>query len=159
MGSGSDDSQSRCVTIELEILISAPKERIWTALIQEIDLWWPVRIHGTEHPGRIRFDPVPGGHVIEQASDEEGLLWYTVIHVKPPESLTLSGCMFRGFGGPATSILALRLETQEDASTLFQVTDTLTGKVDDETAHRVRSAWISVFEERLKTHVERLVAN
>lgn len=54
--------------------------------------------YATESPKRIAFEAKPGGRLYEDAGDGNGLVWYHVIALDAPNSVSLSGFIAPPFG-------------------------------------------------------------
>jgi len=53
------------------------------------------------------FEVKPGGRLYEDAGGGNGLVWYQVIALDAPNSISLAGFIAPPFGGPATSLLRI----------------------------------------------------
>ena len=75
--------------IEQEVLIEAPRQKVFDALTRDVDKWW----HHRHEPGQsiVRLEPRVGGHFWEDFGDGQGALWGVVMYVKRPDVLRLSG--------------------------------------------------------------------
>ena len=61
--------------------------------------------YATDSPQRMIFEVKPGGRLYEDSGNGNGLVWYQVIALNAPNSITMSGFIAPPFGGPATSLL------------------------------------------------------
>ena len=139
---------------ELEIQITAPRERVWQALTNDTNAWWLPDFHMVGPDSVVRFDAVAGGTLIESLADGGSLLWYTVMMVTPGETIHMVGHLAPPWGGPTTTMLCLSLEDTDDGCT-FKVTDALFGRVSDDQLQSLESGWRQLFGDGLKAHVER----
>ena len=139
---------------ELEVEIHAPREKVWSALVDEADAWWLPDFHMLGEGSVVTFDAKAGGHLVERRADGSELLWYTVQMVQTGESVHLAGYVFPEWGGPSSSLLSLRLEETDDG-TLLRVHDAHFGHVTAEDLGSLESGWRSQFTDGLKRHVER----
>lgn len=139
-----------CERVELEIPIDAPRDRVWKTLCEDPTSWWPRDFYAT---GAKRFviEPRLGGSFYEDAGDGAGLVWYTVMGIDPKKSMTLSGFIVPDFGGPATSLLELKLEGS-GKKTVLKVSDAHFGKRNEECDRE--EGWRTIFEAGLKRVVE-----
>jgi len=137
--------------VELEIPIAAAAERVWRALTEQVDLWWPRGFFASAGPLRMRFDARLGGFLYEEAANGGGVVWYTVIALDPGTSVTLAGHLTPAFGGPAQTILRLSLREQGDA-TILELSDAVFGNVGTGTA--TEEGWRALFENAFKNFVE-----
>ncbi len=142
----------KSVTIDLEIPIRAPREKVWAALVNDIDLWWRKDFLLTPAKKFI-LEPWIGGKMYEDAGDGTGAVWYQVQAIMPNDSLFLTGFLFAGCGGPGTTLLQLKLD-QQGAETVLKVSDFIVGDINDETQNNVSSGWMMLFAEGLKPYAE-----
>lgn len=147
-------SDASVVTVEMELQIDAPLDRVWTAILNEPARWWPVEHRICGPSGKMTFEPKPGGRLFEEAADGGGLLWYTVLAIAPGDSLTLAGYIAPPWGGPATSLLRLAVKA-EKGGTVLHVTDSLFGAVDQKFAASAQQGWQQILGNGLKKFVER----
>jgi len=138
----------------LEIAIQGSREAVWTALTDEVNAWWLPDFHMVGPDSIVRFEPRAGGTLLESKTDGSSLLWYTVQMAMPAESLHLVGHLGPDWGGPATSLLSLTLETRGD-ETVLRVRDALYGQVTDAGAAQQQDGWRQLFTDGLKAYVEK----
>lgn len=140
--------------VNLQIHIEAPVARVWEALVDETHAWWLPDYHMVGADSEVTLEASAGGALVERRSDGSSLLWYTVTMVRAGESLHLVGHMAPEWGGPATSMLSLKLEA-DDTGTLLVVQDALTGALGETMAESTEQGWRQLFGDGLKAHVER----
>lgn len=143
----------RAVTYEIEVPIDGSREQVWNALTRETNAWWLPDFHMVGEGSVVSFDARAGGVLVEETPDGGSLLWYTVHMAMPLESLHLVGHVAPEWGGPATSLLRLRLD-ERDAGTVLSVTDALFGHVGDATVSSLKEGWGQLFGDGLRRHVE-----
>jgi uncharacterized protein YndB with AHSA1/START domain len=138
--------------VELELTIEAPRERVWTALVQEMGAWWRKDFYCA---GGKRFvmEPFVGGRVYEDAGDGNGLHWYTVTVLSAPRLLALSGQLAPPWGGPAVSFVRIELEAAGERTRL-RLSDSLFGVVDEGSHASISEGWRLLIGEGLKPHAE-----
>ena len=141
------------LTVRMEIPIAAPRERVWRALTEQIDLWWPQDFRAATDPLRMEFDATLGGRIHEHGGDGGGVIWYTVYAITPGVSIDLAGQLSSAFGGPAQSLLRLVLRDQ-GANTVLELTDAVVGNVGPRTADTNRSGWEAIFANAFRAFVE-----
>jgi len=112
---------SSSFTIEQEIEIDAPRERVWDALV-DVGGWWCH--HETETRGELVLEPKIGGRFYERFGGEDGALWGTVIWMKRPEVLRLTGPL--GMDLPATNFYEYAL-TAKGSKTVLRLTQRSVG--------------------------------
>ena len=142
----------RAITHRLTLEIAKPHGAVWKAFTRDIHSWWPKDFYATESPKRIVFEVKPGGRLYEDAGDGNGLVWYHVIALDAPNSVSLSGFIAPPFGGPATSLLRVAFSPQGKAATVMEVTDSTFGCLADPGA--TEEGWRMLFEGGFKAWVE-----
>ncbi len=141
--------------VEVEVTISAPRERVWRALVEETGQWWPKDFYVGREPKGFVIEARPGGRVYEDWGGDAGALWYTVLVVEPPAVLELAGHLTPAFGGPATTTARLALR-EEGGATVVRVEDAVFGRVDEHTSPRLQEGWRTLMGSKgLKGHVEK----
>jgi len=147
-------TEARTAQYELAIEIAAPRPRVWEALVEDTDLWWlpDFRLVGDDSTVSLRAEA--GGALVEHRPDGASLLWYTVQRVEPGVSLHLVGVSSPEGGGPATTMLRLRLRDRGDGC-LLEVSDALVGQVTEATVASLRDGWERLLGEGLRRYVER----
>ncbi|MBL8899626.1 MAG: metalloregulator ArsR/SmtB family transcription factor [Planctomycetes bacterium] len=146
---------AQVVTIELSLVLPHPRERVWQALVHEIDAWWRRDFLTSAKTRRFVLEPKVGGRVYEDAGDGEGLQWGQVIGISAPEKLDLAGYLSPEFGGPATSYHVFRLNARKDGGTELRFTDAIHGRVDAAQAQMLADGWRLLLAEGLKPYLER----
>ena len=141
------------LSVELEIEIAATPDRVWTALTEETDAWWPDDFLVTPDPRGVRLDPRPGGLLVEESADGGGLVWATVIAIEPPRAIHLEGQFGPPFGGPCKSLVWNRLESGEGGGTVFRLTDSVIGLVDEATRANLDEGWRALYGGGLKGYL------
>lgn len=143
------------VSVALDVPIAASMERVWKALVGELSLWWRRDFHTSARTKRMVLEPSVGGRLYEDFGAGEGVLWYTVVAIDRGKRLLLEGRLFPEYGGPATSLVDVTLSSLPGGGTLFQLTDSLVGRVGPKTAPTIRSGWALLFDEGLRPYVEK----
>src|SRR4030095_5784962 len=132
-----------CATHRLSLEIAKPQAAVWKAFTAKIHSWWPKDFYVTESPQRIVFEVKPGGRLYEDSGKGNGLVWYHVIALNAPNSITLAGFIAPPFGGPATSLLNVSFSAKEELATEMEVTDSTFGCLEDPEA--TAEGWRSLF--------------
>lgn len=138
--------------IHLDFTIAAPVEKVWESLVLETNQWWLPDFYATQDPEGIFLEPRPGGRLYEEGANGAGVLWYTVVEVRPPNILSLSGDLGPPYGGPATSMLRIEIASHLSGS-LLNLDDSLFGMVDKKAELAIRDGWKALFGE-LKNFAE-----
>lgn len=153
---GSSKSQSTfgVARVEMEIPIAAAPKRVWQALVGETSDWWNKDFLTSPSAQGFVIEPKLGGKAYEDWGQGAGLIWYTVIGVEAPRLLMMQGLLTAAFGGPANTILELRLRSA-GKRTVLQLSDTVYGNVGEGKRDQTREGWSILFEGGLKQHLER----
>jgi uncharacterized protein YndB with AHSA1/START domain len=137
----------------IEIPISAPKERVWKAILEELPEWWPQDFLCFPESQKIRFEPWPGGRLYEQTEDGRGILWSTVVMIMPGQAIEFAGTVTPTYGGP--NITTYRLEVGDaDGGSMFKVVNSLFGRMTAEGEESISEGWKYLFVSGLKAYVE-----
>ena len=144
----------RAVKYRFTVDIEAPKEQVWSSLVDETDAWWLADFRCA--PGSVvHFDSRAGGQFVEAKPDGDSMLWYTVHMCTPGESIRLVGHIGPDWSGPCTTMLHLSLaESADGKGTVLSVEDALYGHVPDSMVNSLDSGWQKLFGEGLKPHAE-----
>jgi hypothetical protein len=126
---------------------------VWKSFTEEIDSWWPRDFRATEAPQRMVLEVKPGGRLYEDAGDGNGLVWYHVIALDAPHSISLAGFIAPPFGGPATSLLRIEFSAQAESATVMDINDSTFGCLGDTTA--TAQGWRKLFDDGFKGWIER----
>lgn len=140
-------------THRLSLEIAKPHPVVWKAFTGDIHSWWPKDFYATESPKRIVLELKPGGRLYEDAGDGNGLVWYHVIALDAPNSLTMSGFIAPPFGGPAASLLNVSFSAKGKSATVMEVTDATFGSLGD--LKSTEDGWRMLFEGGFKAWIER----
>jgi hypothetical protein len=131
------------VRVEVDVRINATLERVW----------WPKDFYTVATTKGFILEPRLGGRVYEDWGDGAGLLWFTVIGINPPVSLTLLGHLTPTFGGPAMTMLELTLENVGETAVLH-VMETMSGRAEQGSEATLREGWVTIFDGGLRGYVE-----
>src|SRR4029453_19602453 len=89
--------------------------------------WGGQHFYTTQSPPGIAFEVKPGGRLYEDSGKGNGLVWYQVIALDAPNSITMSGFIAPPFGGPATSLLNVSFSARGKSATAMEVPDSTFG--------------------------------
>ena len=140
-------------THRLSLEIARPHLAVWKAFSGDIHSWWPKDFYATQSPQRIVFEVKPGGRLYEDSGKGNGLVWYQVIALDAPNSITMSGFIAPPFGGPAASLLNVSFSARSKSATAMEVTDSTFGCLGDASA--TAEGWRLLFEDGFKAWIER----
>ena len=140
-------------THRLTLEIAKPQAAVWKAFTGEVHSWWPKDFYATEAPHRMVFEVKPGGRLYEDAGAGNGLVWYQVIALDAPNSISLAGFIAPPFGGPATSLLRIGFSAKGKSSTVMEVADSTFGCLGD--SKTTEDGWRMLFDDGFKAWVER----
>jgi DNA-binding transcriptional ArsR family regulator/uncharacterized protein YndB with AHSA1/START domain len=135
--------------IEQEVLIRAPREKVFDALTRDIGQWWAFRI--VERGSNLVLEPRVGGRFFEDHGNGEGALWGTVTFIKRPEKIRLSGPL--GMTTPVISNYMYEL-ADADGGTLLKLSHRIFGDVGPEIAEKHRGGWGKLLGRYLKGYCE-----
>ncbi len=148
----------RAARYDLEILIDAPRDHVWSTLIQRPNDWWIADMRCVAADATIALDAQAGGALVERAADGGELLWGTVLAIQPRQSLNLASAIAPPFGGPCQTYLLIELLDQGSA-TVVRMTHSLHGHFGDETIPQMKDGWRLLLEGLKATAEERPTAN
>lgn len=151
MGKLAKEKEVGVTHVELEIPIRASRERVWNAIVEEINLWWRKDFYSSEKTKRFVLEPTLGGKMYEDLGKGAGFVWYTVAGLDPGHKINLVGYLTPAFGGPATSILELSLE-EKGKTTVLHLSDATLGPAAN--SQEKTSGWKMLFEDGLRDYVE-----
>ncbi len=114
--------------IEQEIIVSAPLETVFAALL-DVNGWWGHRM--SRQPDMLRLEPVVGGRFWEtrDGSDENGILWGMVTSIEPNDHIQFTGHM--GMLGAILGNVVLCTIPEEDGTTRVTLSHQFMGDVPD----------------------------
>lgn len=138
---------------ELEIAISASREKTWRVMTEQIHQWWLPDFHIVGPESVMSFEACAGGQLLETMPDGASLLWFTVQMVVPGETLYLVGHCAPDWGGPYLSMLKLTLSATDDGC-VIKVSDSIMGNVKDGQLQSLNDGWKQLFTNGLKKLVE-----
>ncbi len=148
---GNTEIQTTEVTVETSL--AASKERVWTAFTTEIDRWWIKDFNNSPNTQRFVLDAKLGGLMYEDADNDEGLVWATVIGLDQPNNLLLKGLLSPKLGGPAISFINIFLE-QSKKKTVIQLSEVILGDISVTLQDEISKRWNQLLNKGLKPFVE-----
>jgi uncharacterized protein YndB with AHSA1/START domain len=139
MAKSSGAVQEGSFHIEQEIRISAPRDKVWTSLL-DVQGWWCH--HFAENNARMMLEPFPGGRFFEDSPEGVRALYGTVTYIKAPECIRLSGPL--GMNRlPVTSTYEWKLEESagDKPATILKLTHRAIGLLDPEWESSHKDGW------------------
>jgi len=133
--------------------INAPRQKVWTALTNEIGRWWP-RDLVTGPAVKFSFDLRVGGRLWEDHGKGAGVEWGSIKALIPETRIVLTTDVFPDMGGPARSVMEYTLEDTE-TGTRVRWSENRFGCIDDSVMMgQWLPPWSYGLEGRLKPYVE-----
>ena len=133
------------IRIEQQFEIAAPVAKVWDALVRHTPKWWPRDFCTSPKTKAFIIEPKIGGRGYEDCGKGEGHQWYLVIGVESPSYLCMLGQLSPQYGGPATTMLTLRLSEKDKKSTTLSLSDCVFGKADDSLRQSIDGGWRVLF--------------
>jgi DNA-binding transcriptional ArsR family regulator/uncharacterized protein YndB with AHSA1/START domain len=137
--------------IEQEVLIRAPRARVFDALTRDIAQWWIFRL--MQEGSTLVLEPRVGGRFFEDLGDGQGALWGIVQHIKRPEVLRLNGALGM-MRDPVVSVYTYELVETEDGATRLKLTHRVAGEPAPHAEENYRGGWGKLLGRYLKAYVE-----
>jgi DNA-binding transcriptional ArsR family regulator/uncharacterized protein YndB with AHSA1/START domain len=135
--------------IEQEVVIDAPRERVFQALTEEINNWWTFRLG--EKESTLTFEPKMNGRFFEDWGNGYGVIWGTIVYIKENEEIRLNGLL--GMKGAVNSFYSYKLEN-DGYSTVLKLTHEAVGLIEAEWEEAHRHGWNELLAKGLKEYVE-----
>lgn len=147
-------NQTAVVDVALEWAVAASVQRVWNAIVEQPERWWPAAHRAGSAGSRMSFDARIGGQLREEGADGSGLVWYNVIAIEPMRSIDLSGQLATRYGGPATSLLHLELlPGSAEGTSILKLTDSVFGRIGANMRASLISGWEEIVGQGLVGHV------
>jgi uncharacterized protein YndB with AHSA1/START domain len=73
------------------VLIAAPPDRVYAALVQEVGRWWDSAHTYSGDSRNLSIDPRPGGCFCERLGEQGAIMHLSVVYVAPRQVLRLVG--------------------------------------------------------------------
>jgi DNA-binding transcriptional ArsR family regulator len=144
---------SGVVDVALEWPVAASPQRLWRALFEQPERWWPAGHRAVAEDSKMRFEPRLGGQLREEGEGGSGIIWYEVIAINPMRSVDLLGHLAARYGGPASSLLHIEIVPgEQDGSSILKLTDSLFGRVGPNLRASLTSGWQAIIGEGLVAH-------
>lgn len=87
------DTQASGFLSKNEVMISAPRDRVFEALTRRVGRWWDPEHTYSGNAGNMSIEAIPGGCFCERIPDKGWIEHMRVIYVSKNEVLRLSGAL------------------------------------------------------------------
>jgi len=155
----SNDNQAAAtgvVDVALEWPVAASVQRVWQALFQHPETWWPAAHRAAGAGAVMTFERRLGGRLREESPDGSGIVWYEVIALDAQRSVDLAGHLATRYGGPASSLLHIEIAPGgSDGTSILKLTDSVFGRIGPDLRASLTSGWRAIIGEGLIAHVEK----
>jgi DNA-binding transcriptional ArsR family regulator len=144
--------QAGVVDVALEWPVAAPVQRVWKALFERPQSWWPAAHRAVGGDAVMSLEAKLGAQLREESPDSggAGLVWYQVIAIDPMRSVDLAGHLAARYGGPASSLLHIEIVPGEsEGSSLLKLTDSVFGRIGPGLRASLTSGWQAIVGEGL----------
>ncbi len=139
--------------VAFEVSIRAPRDRVWTALTEETNNWWPKDFFSAENPAGFVIEGQLGGRVYEAWNGGGGVLWGTVVVWSPGYRMTWACEMYPDWTGPGRSFVTFDLE-ERGVETIVKVQDSGLCINANQAANSLGSGWQRLIGTHFKSYVE-----
>lgn len=148
MAKQSGNVQEGSFHIEQEILIRAPRQKVWSSVL-DVQGWWSH--HFAEKSARMILEPFPGGRFYEDSPEGVKALFGIVTYLKAPEVIRFSGPL--GMNRlPLNSVYEFRLDPSGDSGTTLKLSHRAHGLLDPEWEKSHTEGW-----QELWTHLKAFI--
>jgi DNA-binding transcriptional ArsR family regulator len=155
MSQSSPAESTGVVDVALEWPVTASVQRVWEALFQHPESWWPAAHRATGEGSVMRFEPRIGGQLREEGPDGGGVVWYSIIALDPLRSVDFAGHLAARYGGPATSLLHLEIVPgTAEGTSLLKLTDSVFGRIGRDMRASLTTGWQAIVGDGLVAHLE-----
>jgi len=138
------------VDVALEWPVEASVQRVWEALFERVENWWPAAHRAVGGGAVMSFEPRLGGQLREARADGGGLAWYEIIALEPLRSVDLAGHLATRYGGPASSLLHIEfVPGARDGTTILKLTDSVFGRIGPNLRASLGEGWQAILGEGL----------
>jgi len=142
------------LVIEQDIVIGAPRARVFEALTGDLGAWWGrPYIQDHDRVQSVMLEPRVGGRFIERWSEDEGAIWCTVTDFKKDERIILHGAM--AMAGAVYGVIRFDLEDAKGGTTRLRLSHHAIGEVNEELQKGYGGGWKDLLDTRLRAWLER----
>lgn len=148
-------ARAEIVDIALEWPVEASVQRVWQALFDRVESWWPAAHRAVGGDAAMTFEARLGGQLRESGPEGGGILWYQVIALDPLRSVDLAGHLAARYGGPAESLLHIEIAPgPREGSAILKLTDSVFGRIGPNMRASLTSGWQAILGEGLVPHAQ-----
>jgi len=141
------------LVIEQDIVIAAPRAKVFAALTGELSAWWGrPYIQDSDHVSNVVLEPRLGGRFLERWGEDEGAIWCVVTSIKKNDHILLQGSM--AMPGAVYGVIRMDLEDTK-GGTRLKLSHRAIGEVSEELQHSYVGGWKDLLDVRLRAWVER----
>lgn len=143
------------VHIEQVVTINASPPIVFDALVEDISLWWRAPFfQGDADTTKMMLEPHLGGRMYEDWGQSEGLLLASIVSIKRPWEVRLTGAF--GMAGPVSGEIHFQLK-EDDLGTQLKFTHRAIGVLDDQAQANYTGGWETLLGTNLKEYAEQKV--
>jgi DNA-binding transcriptional ArsR family regulator/uncharacterized protein YndB with AHSA1/START domain len=154
MPEGHASAQAQIVDIALEWPVEASVQRVWQALFDRVETWFPAAHRAVGAEAAMTFEARLGGQLREARPDGGGIIWYQIIALDPPRSVDLAGHLAARYGGPAKSLLHIEVVPgARDGTAILKLTDSVFGRIGPDMRASLTSGWQAIIGDGLVSHL------
>lgn len=140
-------------TVDVEVFIAAPRERVWSTFIEQTTRWWLKEYYSVSQYKGFVIEPRLGGRAYEDWGDGRGAEWYSIALFDPPKAITFRGIHSARYGGPATAWLEIVFE-DTNSGTLVKLKDCYFGRFSEANVTNISEGWRVLLTNGLKAFIE-----
>ena len=150
MAQNMDQNNFRLVEIEMELRVDAPIERVYKALTEEIDAWWP---HRFKPDSTVYAEVAVGGKIEERFKNGGGALYGEFLYFDPPTKIASGGSSALNRGYSTYSVD--NLERTDTGGTLIKRKFQVWGLVPQDAEDMYRGGVASILQKAFADYIER----
>lgn len=144
----------------IEVPINATPERVWRAMVEQIDQWWLPSFRMAPGSRSIALEPRVGGRWYEAAGkggtggDDAGILWGNVVAIDPPNSLTLRGEVAPPWGACVFMLVLEVVPAASGKGCTLKAIHMEIGDVSESAQQAMGDGWAALLRDGLKKFCE-----
>ncbi|MFM9958952.1 MAG: SRPBCC family protein [Phycisphaerales bacterium] len=144
----------------IEVPINAAAERVWRAMVEQMDQWWLPHFRMAPSSKRVVLEARVGGRWYEASGkggdggDDAGILWGNVVSLDPPNSLTLRGEVAPPWGASVFMLVLEIVAAPVGSGCTLRTIHMEIGDVSDKQAQSMHDGWTELLRDGLKKFCE-----